>query len=132
MPGPVGGKPSRFDPLTKKSVILLTLCASPLFFAFLYFGDPGRGRAAMGGAALIILCARMFWDLRTDIWFWLAVMIAAVCNAALVMVIPWNNTDYPGIVTLPVALPDFVLVYGVFKLGERMSGHERVGRTTDV
>ena len=86
----------------------------------------------MGGAVLIILSARMFWDLRTDIWFWLAVMIAAVCNAALVMVIPWNNTDYPGIVTLPIALPDFVLVYGVFKLAERMSGHERVGRTTEV
>ena len=111
----------RLDQITKKSVILTTLSVSPLFFLFVYFGDPGRGRAAGVGAAVIAVCARMFWDLRKHIWYWLALIVAVLCNAALVAFIPWNSNEYPGIVLLPIALPDFAAVYGAFKLIEIMS-----------
>jgi hypothetical protein len=92
-----------------------------LFFVFVYLGDPGRGRAAGVGAAIIAVCAKMFSDLRQSIWFWLALTSMTLFNAALVLLIPWSSKEYPGIVLLPVALPDFALAYGVFRLAQKMS-----------
>jgi hypothetical protein len=112
---------TRLDKITKKSVILTTLSVSPLFFLFVYFGDPGRGRAALVGAAVIAVCVTMFWDLRKHILFWLALIVVILGNAALVALVPWNSNEYPGIVLLPVALPDFALVFGAFKLIEKIS-----------
>jgi hypothetical protein len=112
---------TRLDKLTKKSVILTSLSVSPLFFLFVYLGDPGRGRAALVGAAVIAVCASMFWDLRKHILFWFALIAAILANAALVTLVPWSSNEYPGIVLLPIALPDFALVFGAFKLIEKLS-----------
>ena len=76
----------------------------------------------MIGAAVIAVCAKMFWDLRCSVWFWLALTFVAFCNTALIAFISWNSKEYPGIVLLPAALPDFALVYGIFKIVEKISG----------
>ena len=112
---------TKLDQITKTSGIVITLCISPLFFLFLYIGDPGRGRAAVIGAGVIAVCARMFWDLRGRLSFWLVLVVAIICNAALVLLIPWGSNEYPGVVLVPIALPDFGLVYGAFILSEKLS-----------
>jgi hypothetical protein len=110
------------DTLTKKSAILLALCASPLFFLLAYLGDPGRGRAAAICAFVILLCAKIFWSLRRRILFWLTLTIVTLCHVPLILLIPWTNKNYPGVVLLPFAFPDFAIVYGALKLVEKMTG----------
>ncbi len=117
-----------FDKLTKKSAILIALCASPLFFLFAYLGDPGRGRAAAVCAFVILLCSKIFWSLRKRVLFWVALTIVTLCHVPLVLLIPWTNKSYPGVVLLPFALPDFAIVYGVFRLVEKMTS---VGKQAD-
>ena len=113
------------DSLTEKSSILLALCASPLFFLFVYLGDPGRGRAAAISAFLILLCAKIFWSLRKYLLFWFALTIVTFSQIPLIWLIPWSNRDYPGVVLLPLALPDFAIIYGILKLVERMARRSR-------
>jgi len=107
-----------FDRLSNLSVIVIALCASPLLFLFTYLGDPGRGRAAAICAGLILMCAKMFWSLRRNLLFWVALTIVIGYHVPLIMLISWGNRDYPGVVLLPLALPDFAIVFGAFKLAE--------------
>ena len=45
--------------------------------------------------------------------------VVTACNLALVAFVPWSNHSYPGALLLPIALPDFLFVYGVFRLAEK-------------
>lgn len=107
------------DSLSWKSALVIALCASPLFFLFALLGDPGRGRAAAVGAFVIVLSARILWSLKRHVLFWFAQIVAIPCQIPLVLLNPWTNRDYPGVVTLPLALVDFAVVCGIFKLVER-------------
>jgi len=120
------------DSLTEKSSILLALCASPLFFLFVYLGDPGRGRAAAISAFLILLCAKIFWSLRKYVLFWFALTIVTFSQIPLIWLIPWSNRDYPGVVLLPLALPDFVIIYGILKLVEKMTRKSKPAADTNL
>ena len=120
------------DSLTEKSSILLALCASPLFFLFVYLGDPGRGRAAAISAFLILLCAKIFWSLRKYVLFWFALTIVTLSQIPLIWLIPWSNRDYPGVVLLPLALPDFAIIYGILKLVEKMTRGSRPAADTNL
>ena len=120
------------DTLTEKSSILLALCASPLFFLFAYLGDPGRGRAAAISAFLILLCAKIFWSLRKYVLFWFALTIVTFSQIPLIWLIPWSNRDYPGVVLLPLALPDFVIIYGILKLVEKMTRKSKPAADTNL
>jgi hypothetical protein len=119
-----------FDKLTKKSAILIALCASSLFFVFDYLGDPERGRSAAVVAFVILTCTWMFWNLRGRALFWIAITIVVLCHVPLILLVPWTNKDYPGVVLLPFALPDFAIVFGIFKLVEKAA--KRTGRTDDT
>jgi hypothetical protein len=79
------------DNLSKKTAILLALCAS------------GRGRAAAICAFVILLCARIFWSLRRHVLFWVALMIVALLHIPLILRIEWGNRNYPGVALLPLA-----------------------------
>lgn len=107
------------DSLNWKTALVIALCASPLFFLFAILGDPGRGRAAAICAFVIVLSAKIFWGLRRHVLFWFALIVAIPCQLPLVLVNPWANRDYPGVVILPLALVDFAVVCGIFKLVEK-------------
>ena len=119
-----------FDNLTKKSAIIIALCASPLLLLFTYFGDPGRGRVAAICGSVILLCAKIFWSLRRLVLFWLSLTVVTLCQIPLILLIPWSNRDYPGIVLLPLAFLDFATVYGIFKLVEKMT--KKMGHAADT
>jgi hypothetical protein len=118
------------DNLSKKTAILLALCASPFFYLFVCLGDPGRGRAAAICAFVILLCARIFWSLRRHVLFWVALMIVALLHIPLILRIEWGNRNYPGVALLPLAFLDFCIVYGALKLVEKVT--KRSSQSTDT
>jgi hypothetical protein len=113
------------DNLTRKSALMIALCASPLFFLFALLGDPARGRAAAICAFVVMLSARIFWSLRRHVLFWFALMIAIPCQIPLVVLNPWTDKSYPGVVLLPIALVDFAVVCGILKLVEKTTARRR-------
>jgi hypothetical protein len=113
------------DSLTKKSAIVIALCASPLYFLFAYLGDEGKGRAAALCVFVILTCAKIFWSLRKHVLYWLSLTILTACHVPLILLIPWTSNSYPGIVLLPFVLPDFAIMYGALKLVEKTTERNR-------
>jgi hypothetical protein len=105
--------------LTRKWTILAILFAAPVFFLFAYFGEPGRGRAAGISAAVIIMAARLRWDLRKKAWFWITVAIITGYHIPLILLVSWTDKSYPGYTLLPMAVLDFAIMYGAIKLVEK-------------
>jgi hypothetical protein len=109
------------DTLTKSSAIAIGLCSLPLYLVLAYFGQPGRWRAAAICASLIIAVARGFWESRRSAWFWITLSIVVLTHVLLILLVPWNNTNYPGVVLLPLGLLDFGLIYQCFKVARTVS-----------
>ncbi len=106
--------------LTPLSALIAVLCASPLFFLFASLGDPGRGRAAMLSAAVIIIAIRSRWDLSHRLWFWITVSIVAGLHVPLVLLTRWPQGGYAGYALWLPAVLDFAVVYGFIKVAERI------------
>jgi hypothetical protein len=109
----------RSDKLTKGSALIVALCSSSLFLIFVCFGEPARGRAAWVAAGTISGAMMVFWDLRKFISFWVTAVALILLHIPVVFLIPWTNRNYPGVVILPIALADFGILYGCFKLVEK-------------
>ena len=108
------------DSVTKKWAIVAAICTSPLFILFAYFGDPGRGQAAMVSAISLATATRFLWDLRTRVWFWLTISIIALLHVPLILLVPWPLKQLTYIALLPAGLLDFGIAYGIIRLVENM------------
>jgi hypothetical protein len=109
-----------FDRLTKKAALIVTLFAVLLYFALEYLGDSAKARAASICAAMIITATWMRWDLRSRVWFWVTILMLVLLHLPLIMLLPWTDKNYPGVVLLPGSLVDLAVIYGVIKLVERV------------
>ncbi len=109
-----------FDRLTKSAALVVTLFAMLFYFVFENIGGFAKGRVASICAAMVVTTVWMRWDLRRRVWFWVAIVILALLHIPLVMLLPWTNNSYPGIVLLPGALLALAIVYGSIKLAETL------------
>jgi hypothetical protein len=110
-----------FDRLTQKTAFVVLLLVVPIYFAFDHAGYPGRGRVAAICAAMIMASAWMRWDLKNRVWFWATIAFLILLHVPLVLLIPWTDHSYPGVVLMPEALLDLAVTYGVIKLVESLA-----------
>ena len=106
--------------LTPLWALIAVICASPLFFLFASQGNPGRGRAAMLSAAVIIIAIRSRWDLSHRLWFWITISIVVGLHVPLVLLTEWPQKGYAGYALWLPAVLDFAVVYGLIKVAERI------------
>jgi hypothetical protein len=92
----------------------------PPFLLFAAQGDPGRGRAAAIFTGVSMTAIRACWDLRKRVWFLALAGIMIMFHAFFIVLVPWTAQSYPGYALLPVAVVDFGIVYGSFKLAEKI------------
>jgi ABC-type branched-subunit amino acid transport system permease subunit len=79
-----------------------------------------------GGAVSVcvigeVTAARACWDRRHHLWFWLTLAATALIQSAVIILVPWPVTRFPGIVLLPIGLADCAVVYAVIRFVERLS-----------
>ena len=108
------------DLFARKWLLVVILCLVPPFFLFALLGDPGRGRAAAICVGVSMTAIRACWNLRKHRWFWMVFVVVITLQALLVVFVPWSAKSYPGYALLPVAVLDYVIVYGFFKLVEKV------------
>lgn len=106
------------ESLTRGWAIWAGICAAPLFILFAYLGDPGRGRAAWVSAGMIALAARLVWDLKNRVWFWVTIVVITLLHVPLILFIPWGDQSLPYVALLPMGLLDLGITYGIIRLVE--------------
>jgi hypothetical protein len=108
------------DVFTRKWLLIVTLCVVPLFLLFASFGDPGQGRAAVICAGVFMTAVRANWSCREYAWFWVTAAVLVAAHVLLISRVPWTGDSYPGYALLPLALVDYGIVHGSFKLAEKL------------
>jgi RHS repeat-associated protein len=108
------------DVFSRKWLLMVILSMVPPFFLFAVQGDPGRGRAAAISVGVIAMAVRACWDMRKNAWFWATAGILIALHVFLVVRVPWTDKSYPGYTLLPFAALDYGVIYGSFKLAEKM------------
>jgi len=115
-----GARKRRPDELTKMWAVIAFVCSMPLFFLFAHRGEPGRGMIATVFAGIILIAGRLFWELRRTVSFWVAMVVTIMIHIPVVLLIPWPNVSHArGAGLSVIGLPDFFLVFGIFKLIEK-------------
>lgn len=112
------GQPREF---TAKEAYISGLCSLPLMLTFSYFGKWETGFGAGICGAIVILVARIRWDLRQHVWFWIAILAGALLQVPIILVVPWEDRGLTGIAFLPLGLLDYAVVYGLVKLTEKIT-----------
>jgi hypothetical protein len=106
---------------TRRWLLLVILCGAVPFLLFaLLLNDPGRGRAAAIATMVIMYAVRGRWNLRRYTWFWGVLTSIVAAHVLLVLLVPWTSKSYPGLLLFPVAVLDFAVVWGCFKLAEKL------------
>ena len=108
--------------LTKSWALTVGALTLPLFLAYTFVGDPGRGLAASISAFSITFVARYLWDLRSRYWFWVTLTAVILAHAYLVRLIPWPSMRWGPSGLLPVGLLQIFLIRSIFWLVERLAG----------
>jgi len=103
----------------------------PVFAAVSHYYDPGRGRAAGGAFYLVLLAGRAFCYLRRHVWFWLTVAVLITLHEILVVAIPRTNRSFSGRELWPFCFVDFLAIWGIIKLVEKVMTRSGEVRLTD-
>src|SRR5258708_23085573 len=107
------------DSLTRGWAIWAAICTLPIYILFVYLGDSGRGRAAWISVGMIALAARLLWDLKNRVWFWVTLAIIALLHVLMILLIPWGAQNLSYVALLPVGLLDLGITYGIIRLVEK-------------
>jgi hypothetical protein len=106
--------------VTSKSAYIAMLYSLPVLLLFIYLGKWETGIGAWICTGLVLLIIRIRWDLRRHVWFWIAIVFAALLQVPFVLLVPWNNRSLTGISLLPIGVLDYAIIYGLIKLIEKM------------
>ena len=109
-----------FNRLNRRVAFVALLLGVSFFFLFSSLGEPARGRTAGISVGMIVGAVWMRWDLRKRVWFWVTIAILVLLHVPLVLLVPWSNNNYPGVVLLPQGLLDLAVVYNCIKLVEKV------------
>jgi hypothetical protein len=106
--------------LTQKWALLAVAWSAPVFLFFAVLGDAGRGRAAAGFTAIMLMAVRGFWKMKSYAWFWMTIAVLIALHTLLVFLVPWPSGTFPGLTLLPIVVLDYGIVYGCIKLVEKL------------
>jgi hypothetical protein len=110
-------QPSRT--FTRKVALLAMLFMSPVFILFICLDKLNEGIGVWICAGIVVGSIIVWWDLRKSVWFWTAIIIAALLQIPFIMFAPWTNRYMSFVSLLPFGILDYVIVYGCIKLAEK-------------
>ena len=67
---------------------------------------------------MIALAARLLWDQKNRLWFWITLAIIIVLHVPAILLIPWGDQNLSYVALLPIGLLDLGIAYGIIRLVE--------------
>lgn len=105
----------------RRAAYLAMLMASPVILVFIYLGKFRQGIGAWICAGLIVGVVRIHWNLRTNLWFWMAIAVAVLLQIPFVVLVPWTGKYQSMFTLLPYGVLDYFVMEWLIKLAERVS-----------
>lgn len=90
--------------------------------------------AAVGVATctiVLIIAAKIRWDLKRKWWFWIALCIGAALQLPLVLLLPWNAPHLTGAGALVFAIPGFLMALGCIFLAEKICSKKTLAQNSE-
>lgn len=88
----------------------------PVYLLFAGLRNVGCGTAAACFGIAIAIAVRLRWELRDRIWFWFTVSIVTLLHLAMILFIPWPNTDFGFPIVFPIGVLDCFVISYLFRL----------------
>lgn len=111
-------------PISIVGVLLILLATSPICALFLYLGKPGNARAGWFLSGVVIIAAKIRWDLHEKIWFWPTIAVIAMLHAIAIIMVPWTSKWIPAALIFPFCALDGVAILGVLQLMEKLTSSQ--------
>jgi hypothetical protein len=86
-------------------------------------GKPGLGRAAWFLTGIILIAAKVRWDLHDRRWFWVLLTGIAIVHVAVVLSISWTSKWVPAAAIAPFCAVDGIAILGIIQLVEKWMEH---------
>src|SRR5262249_14722918 len=102
--------------LNREVALLAMLYSAPVFILFIASDKMGEGLGAWFATGIIVASITVNWDLRRNLWFWIAIMIAILLQIPFVQFVPWTDRYMSFVGLLAFGLLDYALVYGCIQL----------------
>lgn len=81
----------------------------------------GNAAVGVGGCTIVLLVvARIRWDLKGEWWFWAALCIGAALQLPLIFLMPWAAPHLTGIGAMAFVIPGFLMALGSVFLAEKL------------
>ncbi len=61
----------------------------------------------------------LYWNLRSRIWFWIAIIIIAALHVPLIMFIPWTTKWVPAFAIAAIDSADFCIFVAVLLVARK-------------
>jgi hypothetical protein len=98
-------------------VFLGTILIGLLFYRF---GEFDLARPTIFFSIAIIIAIAMRWDLRRELWFWIAMAVIVALHVPLILFVPWTTKWIPVMVIAPIFIGDFALITATIKVADKL------------
>jgi len=99
--------------------IAYSLVCLLIFGLFAAASQSDRGVVAGFSAAVVVLTARIRWDLRKRFWFWVILVAMGAAHATIVVAWTARITIKPTVLVAPIAVLDFIVMLALVFGAER-------------
>ena len=105
-------------------VFLSVLATSPICVIFLYLGKPGSARAGWILSVVIVLAAKVRWELHNRVWFWPTIILISIVHLYAVIAVPWTSKWIPAALIFPFCAVDGIAILGILQLIEKLTSSQ--------
>jgi hypothetical protein len=107
--------------LSRWGVLLWMAFCLPVIWICDHFGKLNLALPVLNTIAVLSLVIALRWNLRGQLWFWIAMILIGALHAWLIWYIPWTKNWVPALAIAAIDSTDFcILLWGLSAVGRLM------------
>jgi hypothetical protein len=93
-----------------------------IFIVFLVLGQPQRGIISMFAFGVVFLNFALFWEYRTERWFWVLACLVSLAHFAFIFSFDWSFDKRPGLFFALIAAVDAGVIFLILGVAAKLFG----------
>lgn len=102
--------------------LIIAPCLLAVYLLFIFLDLPDMGltlSCCLGG---ILFAAKIRWELRTRVWFWIVMALVLALHVPLIVFWHWPDRWIPTIELAVLVMADISIILGILRVAERLAG----------